>query len=82
MGAGIFPPMSRFPCSRVYPWSAFSSLHVCFMPPRLVPTLIAAAVLGGCVSYEPKELTAAATQTQLEQRRLTDPGLERFLAAR
>lgn len=48
-------------------------------PRALIVTLAAAAALAGCVTYQPKELSAAATQIQLERRTLRDAGLERFL---
>lgn len=38
------------------------------------------AVLSGCATYQPKDLSPAATQTQLENRTLRDEGLQRYLA--
>lgn len=37
--------------------------------------------LAGCATYQPKDLAPAATQAQLEGRRLDDAGLRQFLAA-
>lgn len=46
----------------------------------LTAALTATAALTGCVSYQPRELNAAAAQTELDRRTLRDPGLQRFLA--
>ena len=43
-------------------------------------TLAASVALAGCVAYQPKELSPAATLAQLDQRTLRDAGLQRFLA--
>lgn len=39
------------------------------------------AVTAGCVRFEPRPLDPAQTVAELEARRLTDPGLKRFLEA-
>lgn len=38
-------------------------------------------LLAGCTTFQPKDLNPATTQAQLENRTLTDAGLQRFLAA-
>ena len=48
-------------------------------PPRLLIVSLA-AVLGGCVSYQSKELDPVVTAAQLDRRSLEDAGLRKFLA--
>ncbi len=43
----------------------------------VVPVL---AALGGCATYQARDLTPAKTQEQLDRRQLTDAGLEQYLA--
>lgn len=47
--------------------------------PRLLIVSLA-AVLGGCVSYQSKELDPVVTAAQLDRRSLEDAGLRKFLA--
>lgn len=70
--------------------SLFSSLPgypsrqlACYMSKiaACLATLLA-ATLAGCVAYQGKDLTASATQAQLDSRRLDDAGLRQFLVAR
>ena len=47
------------------------------MPRLLIVSL--AAVLGGCVSYQSKNIDPVATAAQLDRRSLEDAGLRKFL---
>lgn len=46
---------------------------------RLFFVVPALAALGGCATYQARDLTPAKTQEQLDRRQLTDPGLEKYL---
>lgn len=48
---------------------------------RLVPALLAAALVAGCATFEPKPLSPAESAAGLESRRLDDAGLRRFVEA-
>ena len=51
------------------------------MSHRLALLTAAAAVLGGCTSYSPKDLSPSSSLAALESRTLDAPGLRQFLAA-
>lgn len=47
---------------------------------HFLPLILAAGLLAGCATYQPKNLSPAATQGELQRRSLKDAGLQRFLA--
>lgn len=72
--------------SQATPHGFAYSRSVCYSTHRLASrvncalfTGLAAAWLAGCVSYAPKELSAAKTADEFEARSLTDSGLGAFL---
>ncbi|MDO8541750.1 MAG: TolC family protein [Opitutaceae bacterium] len=49
--------------------------------PRFFLVALTFVVLSGCMTYEPRDLSPATTQAQLESRTLGDAGLKKFLAS-